>query len=92
MWEEIGGLDERVSFWCSDDCVIEQVKLQGIEPMLVVNSIVNHLGSTTFKTTPRNKWADLTWKDVDVFNKIYDKNKFEDNVDYKRWKIKNKID
>src|SRR5690606_11777994 len=88
LWQEIGGLDESVSFWCSDDCVIEQVRNKGVLPMLVAESIVDHLGSTTFRTLPRHQWDDMTWKEVYTFNKNYNKDKFSDNPHFKIWKEK----
>lgn len=91
LWQQIGGFDERVNFWASDDCVIEQVKQKGILPMIVPDSEVVHLGSTTFKTVPRERWDDMTWKDVYEFNKNYNKNKFNDNPNFKLWKQKNKL-
>lgn len=92
LWEEIGGLDEDFAFYCADDSLIEQVVSKGVEPMLVTSSIVHHLGSTTFKTIPRNKWDEMTWAYVHKFNVKYNKEKFIDNPQFNRWKIKNKID
>lgn len=76
LWEKIGGFDEDVNFYCSDDVVIEQCKEFGVEPMLVVNSIVNHLVSTTLKTMPANDRKELTDDQVRIFNKKYNQNKF----------------
>src|SRR5690606_35128929 len=88
LWQEIGGLDESVSFWCSDDCVIEQVRNKGVLPMLVAESIVDHLGSTTFRTVPQHQWDDMTWKEVYTFNKNYNKAKLSDSPHIKIWKEK----
>ena len=38
LWLEIGGFDDDVDFWFSDDVVVEQVKAVGITPMLVKES------------------------------------------------------
>lgn len=76
LWEKIGGFDEDVNFYCSDDAVIEQCKTQGVEPMLVVNSIVQHLGSTTLKTINSTDRKQLTDEQVRIFNKKYNQNKF----------------
>ncbi len=76
LWEKIGGFDEDVNFYCSDDVVIEQCKEFGVEPMLVVNSIVNHLVSTTLKTVSPTDRVTLTDEQVRIFNKKYDQNKF----------------
>ncbi len=76
LWEKIGGFDEDVNFYCSDDVVIEQCKEFGVEPMLVVNSIVQHLVSTTLKTVSPTDRTELTDNQVRIFNKKYDQNKF----------------
>lgn len=76
LWNKIGGFDEDVNFYCSDDVVIEQVKFFGIEPMLVVDSIVHHLGSTTLKTVSKEDKKILTDDQVRIFNRKYDDNKF----------------
>lgn len=76
LWEKIGGFDEDVNFYCSDDAVIEQCKEYGIEPMLVPSSIVNHLVSTTLKTATPNEKKSLTDDQVRIFNKKYNQNKF----------------
>lgn len=70
LWERIGGFDECVSFWCSDDVVIEQVKAVGIEPMLVPASCVEHLGSVTLgrMDDPDNK---LTHQQLEIFHRKY---------------------
>lgn len=76
LWDKIGGFDEDVNFYCSDDVVIEQCKEQGVEPMLVVNSIVQHLVSTTLKTVTAPDRKQLTDDQVRIFNKKYNQNKF----------------
>jgi len=76
LWDKIGGFDEDVNFYCSDDVVIEQCKEFGVEPMLVVNSIVNHLVSTTLKTVSPTDRVTLTDEQVKIFNKKYEQNKF----------------
>lgn len=84
IWSAIGGFDECVSFWCSDDVVIEQVKQLGIEPMLVPGAKVRHLRSQTLKQS--SVMDDLTWAQLDVFNKKYGKNKFGNNPQFREWK------
>lgn len=76
LWEKIGGFDEAVNFYCSDDVVIEQCKVFDVQPMLVVNSIVQHLVSTTLKTTTPIERKVLTDDQVRIFNKKYNQNKF----------------
>lgn len=91
LWEQIGGLDDCVDFWCSDDVTIEQVKRAGVTPMIVHNSLVEHLQSTTFKTLPHDLWDDYTWKQVEIFNQKYGQNKFHDNPNYVLWKSKQSV-
>ena len=76
LWEKIGGFDEDVNFYCSDDAVIEQCKEFDVQPMLVVNSTVQHLVSTTLKTVTPGERKTLTDEQVKIFNKKYNQNKF----------------
>lgn len=87
LWERIGGFDEDVSFWCSDDATIEQVKALGIEPMIVPASTVRHLASVTLRSqaTP----DELTWRNVYIFNQKYGANKFADDPRYIKWRRTN---
>jgi len=82
LWKEIGGFDTDVDFWCSDDVVIEQVKAKGIKPMLVKDSIVEHLGSQTLKQEPDESANHLKWRNVYIYNTKYGKNKFADHPAY----------
>lgn len=84
LWEKIGGFDECVSFWCSDDVVVEQVKAAGETPMLVVDSLVDHLGSVTLKSEADQ--VDLTWGQMDVFIKKYGGHRLENHPKYLQWK------
>lgn len=90
LWEDIGRFDTDVSFWCSDDAVIEQVKAKGITPMLVKQSIVDHQPSSTLRTFSPAKQAEMKWGNVYIFNKKYNKSKFADNREYKQW-VKNNV-
>jgi GT2 family glycosyltransferase len=70
LWEQIGEFDECVSFWCSDDVVIEQVKAVGITPMLVPASRVEHLSSVTLRQTDDPEGL-LTREQLKLFNRKY---------------------
>lgn len=85
IWEQIGGFDSEVDFWCSDDVVIEQVKAKGYTPLLVKNSIVKHLGSKSFQDVESKESQDLRWRNVYIFNQKYNKSKFKYNRGYKAW-------
>ena len=90
LWLEIGGFDEAVDFWFSDDVVVEQVKALGIQPMIVKESIVRHEGSVTFKQQPEDVINDLKWRNCFIFNTKYNKNKFADHPNYIKWLADNK--
>ena len=84
IWEQIGGFDECVSFWASDDVVIEQCRALGIAPMLVPSSTVEHLGSVTLKEAPDHD--DLTWAQLDAFNDKYGPHRLSTDPRFLRWK------
>lgn len=89
IWQRIRGFDEDVTFWCSDDAVIEQVKAIGVPPMLVPSSTVKHLASVTLKQSPLRD--ELTWANVEKFNRKYGRNKFADDPRYAEWKAKQRV-
>lgn len=84
LWERIGGLDDRVSFWCSDDATIEQCVAVGVEPMIVVDSVVRHRASATLRSAGRRD-AELTWGQVKIFNALYARTKFVDDPRYQAY-------
>lgn len=88
VFDEIGGFDEDFGFWFADDSIIEQLKEINVEPMLVVDSKVHHLGSTTLKTLNKKQKEEYTWADVEKFNNKYNQKKFLNNANYKEWKRK----
>lgn len=90
LWLEIGGFDEDVDFWCSDDVVIEQVRAAGVTPMLVKESIVRHRGSQTLLQQPEQEQNDMKWRNVFIFNTKYTKNKFKEHPSYIQWLADNK--
>jgi len=53
VWNKIGGFNEGVEFYFSDDIVIEQYKKHGIKHALVCNSLVDHWHG-----------GEKTWRDV----------------------------
>jgi glycosyltransferase involved in cell wall biosynthesis len=83
LWEQIGGFDTDVDFWCSDDVVIEQCVRAGYKSMLVIDSLVTHTPSTTLRQEPDQ--AELTWKNVKIFNEKYGKHKFINHPEYRRY-------
>lgn len=85
LWERIGGFDECVDFWCSDDVVIEQCRAVGTLPMLVPGSTVAHLGSQTFKTEDPAKFDDMTWLQIKKFSDKYGPHRFTHERVYQEW-------
>lgn len=85
LWEEIGGFDTDVSFWFSDNVVIEQVKAKGVKPMLVKDSIVEHAGSVTLNQQSEGVVSELKWRNAYIFNKKYNKNQFASHPQYIEW-------
>lgn len=73
LWNEIK-LDERVSFWCSDDATVEQLKAAGKTHALVTYAFVEHPdnGGKTLRTAPNRH--ELTIEQAKIFNTLYDKN------------------
>lgn len=84
LWEKIGGLDESTPFWAADDVTIEQLRAIDITPMLVVDSLVDHLGSMTLKT--ERDQVELTWGSLDVFIQRYGSHRLMDHPKYLAWK------
>ncbi|AEK09402.1 methyltransferase [Mycobacterium phage LittleE] len=84
LWEHIGGLDECVNFWCSDDVVIQQCARAGVHPMLVTDATVTHKGSVTFNREP-DLFDDRTWADMKRYLDKYGKHDLMNSPSYKAW-------
>lgn len=85
LWEEMGGFDEDVDFWCSDDVVIEQAKAKGVLPMLVPGSRVEHLVSQTHNQVDSERLEDMKWGNIKIFNDKYGKDKFVNDPRYQAY-------
>ena len=85
IWHRIGQFDDCVTYWCSDDVVIEQLRAIGVTPMKVPTSVVEHKISATLD--PRMAPAEYTWANVKIFNDKYDQNKFADWSLYQDWLV-----
>lgn len=83
LWGQIGGFDECVNFWCSDDVVIEQLKAIDVAPMMVPGALVDHHVSATLRDHPERE--ELTWGQVEIFNSKYGQDKFMQDARYRRW-------
>lgn len=84
VWDQIGGFDECVSFWCADDVVIEQLRAIDIAPMIVPAAIVEHAQSQTLAGTENRD--DLTWAQLDIFIRKYGSHRMENHPQYLAWK------
>jgi hypothetical protein len=84
LWELIGGFDECVEFWTSDDVVIQQLKAVDVLPMLVATSTVEHLRSVTLHQTD-DPAGELTWKQIDTFSRKYGSHALADSPEFQRW-------
>lgn len=76
-WEEMGGFDERLEFFCCDNSYTHQLEAANKRHGLIMASQVIHLGSQTldqFKGT--QKYDDLTMGEVRKYNRLYNKNLF----------------
>lgn len=87
LWKEIGGFDDCVNFWCSDDVVIEQLKSVGVQPMLVPGALVQHLQSVTLRQRP--DLEELTWAQLEIFEAKYGPHRLSRDPRYRRWKLHN---
>jgi len=70
MYDSIGGFDERVKFWYSDDLYAEQLKKAGVMHARVANSYVIHFGSTTINKQPRELRREYMRNQKEIFMKI----------------------
>ena len=73
-FEKLGGFDERVTFYCSDNIYSEQLNKIGETHGLVTRSVVNHLQSPTIKSMDSDTIEKLTKGETRKFNKIFNQN------------------
>ena len=75
-WEDIGGFDERLDFWCSDNAYAEQLKKKRLMHALIPKAKVTHLQSSTLNKLDQKRISELTRDEVKKFNRLYKKNLF----------------
>jgi GT2 family glycosyltransferase len=63
-------LDERVSFWCSDNVYQDELIRQGVNHALVRDSIVEHLGGRTLFSMPGEKIGELTAGQAQIYAEL----------------------
>lgn len=71
VFEQINGFDEDFGFWYADNATVKQLNEQGYTPMLVPQSLVEHLGSQTLKTLPENEKHEKTHGQTNKFLNKY---------------------
>lgn len=75
-WEAIGGFDERLKFWCSDNAYAEQLKQAKKSHALIPSAEVTHYQSTTLNKQNEEVKKQLTRFEIKKFNKLYNQNLF----------------
>jgi len=75
-WNNIGGLDESVRFWCAENVYEEQIKKHHLRHILVYGSQVHHLRETTLKTLDQPTYEEYTRMQVRQYNSLFRKNLF----------------
>lgn len=60
LFQKIGMLDEKLTFWYSDYDYIQTLKQHGIENRLIPESVVEHLGSQSWATMDKKENHKLT--------------------------------
>lgn len=76
VWKDIKGLDEDFGFWFADNATVKQLEAKGYTPMIVPLALVEHLGSKTLNSLPRDEKRALTFDLVNKYNKKYKENLF----------------
>jgi hypothetical protein len=86
LWERMGGFDESVTFWCSDDALLEQLRALDAPAMLVPASEVEHIQSVTLKQRDSAVQDDFTWGQLNKFEQEHGPHRLARNASYLRWK------
>lgn len=70
----IGKLDEEFPFWFADNVYSEQLQKHGIKHAVVTKSVVEHLGSKTLNTLPKEQKDAITTDEAKRFIHRHPKN------------------
>jgi len=70
LFDKIGRIDDRVSFWYSDNVYGKQLEAVGLEHILVHKSEVTHLGSQTLRDISRFKRWMMTKRQLKIYDKL----------------------
>jgi hypothetical protein len=63
-------LDERVNFWCSDNCYEDELKRHGVHHALIRDSHVTHLGGVTLFSESSERIGHLTAGQAQIYREI----------------------
>ena len=74
FFEKLGGFDERVAFYCSDNIYNEQLKAIEEEHGMINRAFVNHLMMTTINKIDKNLQDELCVEETKKFNRLFDQN------------------
>jgi len=71
MFKAIGGFNEAVRFWYSDNLYAEQLKIADVKHALVCNAFVKHIdfGSKTLKSLSSQEEMKLTRAQKNIYDK-----------------------
>jgi len=75
-YNKMGGFDERWKFWCADNSYTQQLLKFRESHILVLDSIVHHLGSQTLDKLNDKQKHNYTMEEVKKFNKEFGTNIF----------------
>ena len=70
MFDSIGGFDDRVNFWYSDDLYAEQLKKANVMHARVSNSFVIHFESATISKQTRALKSEYMRQQKEIFERI----------------------
>jgi len=70
-YEKIGGFDERIKFWASDNATAHQFGKNRIKHALIPYSLVKHRQSQTLNRLPPHLYRKLTLEQTRLFQELY---------------------
>lgn len=74
FYNQVGGLDEDFTFWCSDNAVVNQLKNNHQRHMLVTSSLVFHFGRTTLAHLTASQQYQYTVLEIAKYNEKFNTN------------------
>ncbi len=76
LFEQLRGLDEGFTFWCSDNVTVQQLIKRSKSHILVTASVVHHIGrgSNTINVVDSDTTYQYTVAEIKKFNARYNAN------------------